>query len=441
MAYIRAHATTKRRNGKPVKRYEVVWTEVATDENGLPTGSKRSRQESYSTAADAEARRDALNAAKRSPGGTTALAEQRKAAMRTVADYAAEWLTAQELKVTTDAMKPQTVEVYRNYLKNNVLKVFGDRAIGTITRADCQRYLADLHTKGAARSTKRLAWQMLTRLLDYAMHDGALAANPARAVDKRATPTAPARKPHPLNAEQVADLARTVGERDPLYELVVLFLCYTGLRKTEAQGVELRDLKLVIGARGTVTGGTLHVERTKDRRSTEDGTKWITGTPKTARSTRTVDLPPWLAKRLHDYLRTEHGAAGDPSAPLWPRRLRGGHRPKGSTPAPRFDYAEPMDLDGLHKRVLRPALVSMDLDGVRLHDFRHTFAALQLGSGKHFMQVSEWMGHASYTLTLNVYAAWMPADDEAGRNTLPDPTAATAKRKKAQTVTPLRRMG
>lgn len=36
MAYIRAHATTQRKSGKPVKRYEVVWTEPVRDEFGLP---------------------------------------------------------------------------------------------------------------------------------------------------------------------------------------------------------------------------------------------------------------------------------------------------------------------------------------------------------------------------------------------------------------------
>jgi hypothetical protein len=36
MAYIRAHETTQRRRGKPVRRYEVCWREPATDVNGLP---------------------------------------------------------------------------------------------------------------------------------------------------------------------------------------------------------------------------------------------------------------------------------------------------------------------------------------------------------------------------------------------------------------------
>ena len=35
---------------------------------------------------------------------------------------------------------------------------------------------------------------------------------------------------------------------------------------------------------------------------------------------------------------------------------------------------------------------------------RHTFAALQLTAGVHFMQVSQWLGHATYSPTLESIA-------------------------------------
>ena len=57
-----------------------------------------------------------------------------------------------------------------------------------------------------------------------------------------------------------------------------------------------------------------------------------------------------------------------------------------------------------------------------MHDLRHTFAALQLSAGVHFMQVSKWLGHASYTLTLDVYGEWIP--EEVAPNTPPEPVPA-----------------
>ena len=59
--------------------------------------------------------------------------------------------------------------------------------------------------------------------------------------------------------------------------------------------------------------------------------------------------------------------------------------------------------------------------GVRLHDLRHTFATLQLSAGVHFMQVSKWLGHSTYTLTLDVYGDYIPAEDGGAVNTLPEP--------------------
>lgn len=61
--------------------------------------------------------------------------------------------------------------------------------------------------------------------------------------------------------------------------------------------------------------------------------------------------------------------------------------------------------------------------GVRLHDLRHTFATLQLSAGVHFMQVSKWLGHSTYTLTLDVYGDYIPEGDGGALNTLPEPPA------------------
>jgi integrase len=57
------------------------------------------------------------------------------------------------------------------------------------------------------------------------------------------------------------------------------------------------------------------------------------------------------------------------------------------------------------------------------HDLRHTFATLQLSAGVHFMQVSKWLGHSTFTLTLDVYGDYIPEGDGGAINNLPEPTA------------------
>jgi hypothetical protein len=62
---------------------------------------------------------------------------------------------------------------------------------------------------------------------------------------------------------------------------------------------------------------------------------------------------------------------------------------------------------------------------------------LQLSSGVHFMQVSKWLGHSTFTLTLDVYGDYIPEEDGGALNALPEPPAPTAA--PAANVVPLRR--
>ncbi|ETW25369.1 hypothetical protein [Mycobacterium gastri] len=48
------------------------------------------------------------------------------------------------------------------------------------------------------------------------------------------------------------------------------------------------------------------------------------------------------------------------------------------------------------------------------------FATLQLSPGTHFMQVSKWLGHSTFTLTLDTYD-YIPEQDGGAANNLPEP--------------------
>lgn len=82
-----------------------------------------------------------------------------------------------------------------------------------------------------------------------------------------------------------------------------------------------------------------------------------------------------------------------------------------------------------YQRIFRPALLAAGLPaseparpatkdrptrpavaGVRVHDPRRTFAVQRPSGGTPFMQVSEWLGHSDYVVTLTVYAEWMPTE-------------------------------
>ena len=70
----------------------------------------------------------------------------------------------------------------------------------------------------------------------------------------------------------------------------------------------------------------------------------------------------------------------------------------------------PVNLASLAKNYFNPALDALGIARVRRHDLRHTFAAISLTNGEHYMQVSEWLGHESYVTTMNAYAAYIPKE-------------------------------
>jgi hypothetical protein len=57
-------------------------------------------------------------------------------------------------------------------------------------------------------------------------------------------------------------------------------------------------------------------------------------------------------------------------------------------------------VDNVYHNYFQPACKALGLGAVRFHDLRHTFATLALSAGEHYMQVSKWLGHSSYVLTL-----------------------------------------
>lgn len=290
----------------------------------------------------------------------------------------------------------------------------------------------------------------LKRILDTAQDDQAIPANPVilgrrqRTTKRRVSSDGKAPfKHHPLTANQVAAVHDWIAsqhvvsrettnssgpkgstytrEGNGIYALAVLFAAHTGVRASELQGLQVQDITLpatvesgtdegspLRGSPGEVA--TVRISRTAKRK----GRQWIYGTPKSEASTdRVVPLAPWLAEELRQYLDTVHPFAGQlrdgkgkthyiAHAPLFPGR---GNRYT-------FDWAHPVHAGNLYENYLAPACQALGIDKavggtVRFHDLRHTFATMNLSAGEHYMQVSKWLGHSTYVLTLSVYADYI----------------------------------
>jgi integrase len=62
----------------------------------------------------------------------------------------------------------------------------------------------------------------------------------------------------------------------------------------------------------------------------------------------------------------------------------------------------------LRNRRFKPLLKRAGLPNIRFHDLRHTCATLLLSRNVHAKVVSEMLGHASVSITLDIYSHLMP---------------------------------
>ncbi|UGU07995.1 site-specific integrase [Mycobacterium intracellulare subsp. intracellulare] len=414
----------------------------------MPSSKTVQRTETFAAEKPAKARLREIETHLASAKGRDP-SSQRAKANRPLGEYAKQYLDSLAGQIDS-----ATIQGYEKLYRTHIAPVFGSKPVASVTTADVAQFRANLLapykqrsfvTRGKASAAtarrKRATVQRspktvkhivgaLKRILDVAVDDQAIAANPVVANRRHSTKrqrsvgNAEPFKHRPLASNEVAALYDWIAIKrgNSVYALAVLFTAYTGVRAAELQGLQVQDATLS-DIPGTV--GAVRIARTKKKaRPPTEGdeqarVQWIEGTPKSNTSTnRVVPLPPWLADDMRDYLSRTHPFSGINAggikyvahAPLFPGRSnnRGGTT---SGDVEQFDWARPVVVDNLYHNYFQPACKALGLGSVRFHDLRHTFATLALSAGEHYMQVSKWLGHSSYVLTLTTYADYIREDE------------------------------
>jgi integrase len=169
------------------------------------------------------------------------------------------------------------------------------------------------------------------------------------------------------------------------------------MRPEEYLGLQWKDVDL---KRGTATVCRTVVWRT--------GGGWYFGEPKTARSRRTIPLPPSLVRQLVVHRRQQAET-----------RLEAGAEYQYHDLVFATNDGTPVMLRNLIRRHFRPALLRAEITtDFRLYDLRHSCATLLLAANEHPKVVSERLGHASITLTLDTYSHVLPSMQQAASEKL-----------------------
>jgi len=288
-----------------------------------------------------------------------------------------EWLG--EWWATTTNLRASTRARDESLLRRLALPSFGDAPLAAISQRDVRAWVAELSARGLAPATVQKAYQLLGKVMGAAVDAGMLAQSPCRRVP---LPKVEREEMRFLTPAEVVTLADAIV---PRYRALVLVGAYGGLRIGELAGLRRSHVDLL---RGTVQVAEIVVE--------VRGVLHM-GPPKTRASRRTVGLPRFVVEELAAHL----AGPGEPAAFVFTA-------PQGG----------PLRVTAFRARVWRPAVVAAGLDGLRIHDLRHTAVALWIAAGANPKEVSARAGHSSVSFTLDRYGHLYPEADAALRDRL-----------------------
>lgn len=151
----------------------------------------------------------------------------------TFADYSAKWLET----VKRPHVKQTTYDDYLSTFRCHLLPVFGNRQLNQIKQFDVQAHLNALIEEGKSRAAKKQA-QILKSLFEYALEDDLITKSPMRLVK---LPYHEEEHGQALTREEEDQLVARCLEGNTRTGKAVLFILYTGLRRSELATVRLED--------------------------------------------------------------------------------------------------------------------------------------------------------------------------------------------------------
>lgn len=298
----------------------------------------------------------------------------------TIGELGPAWLERQK-----GHMKPSGYRSYESAWKNHVKNKWESTAIGKINRSDAQAWISDLSQdktdddgkiikKGKSASTISMIHLVFAGILDDAVTDRLIVANPARGVK---LPRRVKGRNVYLTADQLHRLADESGQR---YRALVLLLGTVGLRWGEAAALRVADVDFL---RRRIT---LH------ENAVQVAGKIVVGSLKTGNK-RTIALPSFVADAIAVCC---EGKSRDDL--IWPSATGGHLGPPSSVRS------------WLVGAVARCQKADATFPRVTAHDLRHTAASLAVSSGANVKVVQRMIGHASAAMTLDVYADLLDDD-------------------------------
>lgn len=300
----------------------------------------------------------------------------------TVTEFLTQWLRDSAKR----RVSAGTYESYESIVRVHLAPGLGAQRLARLSPLHIQSLYSRLQDQGSpdgcgplAPGSIRKIHGVLHQALAQAVRWQILPRNPSDSID---LPTVPDEAPSTFGHADLERLLKLARDK-PVY-LPLLLALATGMRRNEILGLRWSDVdfeahRLAVQVALTHTREGLQLKA-----------------PKTPKSRRPIDLPSWAVTLLRRHQATQSqerqtlvGAYQDNDLVIC--------RPDGRPMVPRV-------LTRQFQKLARSA----GFDGGRLHDLRHTHATVLLELGLNPKVVSERLGHARVSMTLDRYSHVLP---------------------------------
>ena len=282
-----------------------------------------------------------------------------------------------------DFIAPRTLKehtVFNNHMlmKNYVIPYIGDLPVREITPVLIDELLSFLPGSGAIRKCSLTATTVqqirivLSSIFQTAVRKEILGRNPVTLSTKIRCQKKERIFLDENSCRKVLFLCDSLA--NPQIANAIRLLLYTGMRRGELIGLQWSDVNFSMNE--------LYVRRTI---SQFDG-RYVVTTPKTASSSRTINLCPSAVDLLKDQMR------------IFKREYNVSLRTDGDSPV--FFSKNGACLSGAYlNNCFRRMMADAGMPGYHLHDLRHANASILINNGVPMKIVSSHLGHSSSAVT------------------------------------------
>ena len=282
--------------------------------------------------------------------------------------------------------KKTTYSLYNSYLKVNLVKLKNKR-IKDFSLRDFNNLIFEFKTQNLSNKTINNIIIYLKSIFNYAIDNEMISKNPISKIKKLPSEK---KKINFLTEDQVLVFLKTAKIVTPDYYVLFYTAIHTGMRRGELLGLEWQDIDF-------------------NKNEISINKQWYqseVSTTKTTNSTRIIKIPNSLTELLREHKRKRKNLSRIVFC-----NSKGQHLHT-------WNMTERYFKKVLRKMQEDSRIYTLNLDSLKFHDLRHTYASLMLSKGAPIKFVQEQMGHSSSKVTLDIYNHIMPKESEYARNIL-----------------------